>query len=45
MGHVTKYVGGVYETPKTYEQAGMVYEPTPIKSAKRCGCFFEPAVI
>jgi Met-zincin/Domain of unknown function (DUF5117)/Domain of unknown function (DUF5118) len=29
MGHVTKYVGGVYETPKTYEQAGVVYEPTP----------------
>ncbi len=29
MGHVTKYVGGIYETPKTYEQAGVVYEPTP----------------
>lgn len=29
MGHVTKYVGGVYETPKTTEQAGAVYEPTP----------------
>ncbi len=29
MGHVTKYVGGVYETPKTTEQAGVVYEPTP----------------
>jgi hypothetical protein len=29
MGHVTKYIGGVYETPKTYEQAGAVYEPTP----------------
>jgi len=29
MGHVTKYVGGIYETPKTYAQAGAVYEPTP----------------
>ncbi|TAE22053.1 MAG: DUF5117 domain-containing protein [Cytophagales bacterium] len=29
MGHVTKYVGGIYETPKTYDQAGNVYEPTP----------------
>lgn len=29
MGHVTKYVGGIYETPKTTEQAGVVYEPTP----------------
>lgn len=29
MGHVTKYVGGIYENPKTYDQAGMVYEPTP----------------
>jgi hypothetical protein len=29
MGHVTKYVGGIYETPKTYDQEGMVYEPTP----------------
>lgn len=29
IGHVTKYVGGIYETPKTTEQAGFVYEPTP----------------
>lgn len=29
MGHVTKYVGGIYETPKTYEQIGVVYEPAP----------------
>jgi hypothetical protein len=29
MGHVTKNIGGIYETPKTYEQAGPVYEPTP----------------
>lgn len=29
MGHVTKNIGGIYETPKTFEQAGAVYEPTP----------------
>jgi hypothetical protein len=29
MGHVTKNVGGIYETPKTYDQTGVVYEPTP----------------
>lgn len=30
MGHVTKYIGGIYETPRTYDQTGMtVYEPTP----------------
>jgi hypothetical protein len=29
MGHVTKNIGGIYETPKTYEQTGPVYEPTP----------------
>ena len=29
MGHVTKYIGGIYETPKTTEQAGFVFEPTP----------------
>ena len=27
MGHVASHVGGVYETPKTYEQEGPVYEP------------------
>jgi hypothetical protein len=29
MGHVTKNVGGIYETPKTYDQSGAVYEPAP----------------
>ena len=27
MGHVTPYVGGVYETDKTFDQEGAVYEP------------------
>jgi len=29
MGHVVKNVGGIYETPKSVEQSGDVYEPTP----------------
>ncbi len=29
MGHVLKNVGGIYETPKSVEQTGDVYEPTP----------------
>jgi len=29
IGHVSKWVGGIYETPKTYDQAGTVYEPAP----------------
>lgn len=31
MGHVTKNIGGIYETPKTYDQEGAVYDPTPAK--------------
>lgn len=29
LGHVTKWVGGIYETPKTFDQEGVVYEPAP----------------
>lgn len=29
VGHVTKNVGGIYETPKTTDEQGAVYEPTP----------------
>jgi len=29
MGHVTKWVGGVFETPKSSDQAGVVYEAAP----------------
>ncbi|RDB05812.1 zinc-dependent metalloprotease [Runella aurantiaca] len=34
LGHVTKYVGGVYETPKTMDQEGVIYEVTPKKLQK-----------
>jgi len=29
IGHVTKWVGGVFETPKTSDQPGAVYEAAP----------------
>ncbi len=29
MGHAAKNIGGIYETPKTVEQAGTVYSYTP----------------
>jgi len=29
MNHATKNVGGIYETPKSIEQSGDVYEPAP----------------
>ncbi len=29
IGHVSKWIGGVYETPKTYDQQGQVYEVAP----------------
>ena len=31
IGHVTKWVGGIYETPKTYDQEGVIYEPAPFR--------------
>ncbi|MBB6611889.1 zinc-dependent metalloprotease [Pontibacter sp. Tf4] len=35
MGHVTANVGGVYETYKTYDQAGNVYEPVAKEKQQR----------
>lgn len=29
IGHVTAHIGGMYETYKTYDQEGPVYEPVP----------------
>lgn len=29
VGHVTKWVGGIFEDPKTYDQPGTVYQPAP----------------
>jgi len=33
-GHVTKWVGGIFETPKTSDQQGVVYEPAPAQMQK-----------
>jgi Met-zincin/Domain of unknown function (DUF5117)/Domain of unknown function (DUF5118) len=29
VGHVLKNIGGIYETPKNFDEVGSVYEPTP----------------
>ena len=39
MGHVTKNVGGIYETFKSVEQAGNVYEATPKSIQKNAVAF------
>jgi len=41
MSHVTKNVGGVYETFKSVEQTGNVYEPTPKLIQKEAVVFLE----
>ncbi|MDX1637559.1 MAG: zinc-dependent metalloprotease [Balneolaceae bacterium] len=35
VGHVTRNIGGVYETHKTYEQEGPVYEFVPEETQRR----------
>jgi hypothetical protein len=39
MGHVAKNIGGIYETPKTVEQVGVVYERTPAATQKEAMAF------
>src|SRR5690606_9539939 len=39
MGHVTKNIGGIYETPKTSEQKGAVYELVPAKKQQDAMAF------
>lgn len=41
MNHVTKNVGGIYETPKSVEQNGDVYEPTPKAMQKDAVSFLQ----
>ncbi|GGI24991.1 zinc-dependent metalloprotease [Pedobacter mendelii] len=41
MGHVAKNIGGVYENPKTVEQAGSVYERTPAATQKEAMNFLD----
>ncbi|MDX2135083.1 MAG: zinc-dependent metalloprotease [Saprospiraceae bacterium] len=44
IGHVTKWVGGVYETPKTYEQAGAVYQQAPAERQREAVAFLNREV-
>jgi hypothetical protein len=39
MGHVAKNIGGVYETPKSVEQQGAVYEYVPKATQKEAADF------
>ncbi|WP_461788008.1 zinc-dependent metalloprotease [Pedobacter sp.] len=34
IGHVAKNIGGIYENPKTVDQAGVIYERTPAATQK-----------
>ncbi|WP_295120465.1 zinc-dependent metalloprotease [uncultured Chitinophaga sp.] len=40
-GHVAKNIGGVYETPKTVEQTGAVYEIVPKATQKQAVAFLQ----
>ncbi|MCB0666669.1 MAG: zinc-dependent metalloprotease, partial [Saprospiraceae bacterium] len=41
IGHVTKWVGGIFDTPKTYDQAGAVFEPAPHDMQKSAVLFLQ----
>lgn len=41
IGHVTKWVGGEFATPKTADQEGAVYEPAPAKMQKEAMAFLD----
>ncbi|MFD1257558.1 zinc-dependent metalloprotease [Mucilaginibacter terrae] len=41
MGHVAKNVGGIYENPKTTDQAGTVYEYTPAATQREAMAFLD----
>ena len=44
IGHVTRQVGGVYETPKDYEQEGPVYEAVPAEKQREAVEFLQAQV-
>jgi hypothetical protein len=41
MGHVAKNIGGIYENPKTVEESGFVYQPTPAATQKEAMDFLD----
>ena len=44
IGHVTKNVGGIYDTPKTYDMEGSVYEVVPKATQKEAVAFLNRQV-
>jgi hypothetical protein len=40
-GHVKSNIGGIYETPKTYEQEGVVYVPVPKNIQKEAMAYLQ----
>lgn len=44
LGHVTKNIGGIYETPKTVEQEGAVYEYVPKTLQKEAMSFLNKEI-
>lgn len=41
MGHVAKWIGGLYDTPKSYDQDGSVFEPAPRARQKEAVAFLQ----
>ncbi|WP_295647963.1 zinc-dependent metalloprotease [uncultured Mucilaginibacter sp.] len=41
MGHVAKNIGGIYENPKTVEEAGKIYENVPAATQKEAMDFLD----
>ncbi|MCB0686139.1 MAG: zinc-dependent metalloprotease [Saprospiraceae bacterium] len=41
IGHVTKWIGGIYDTPKTYDQEGPIFEPAPYDMQKSAVAFLQ----
>ena len=41
LGHVAKNIGGIYENPKTVDQAGPVYERTPADTQQEALAFLD----
>lgn len=44
IGHVSKNIGGIYENPKTVDQAGTIYERTPAAIQKEAMDFLNKQV-
>lgn len=39
LGHAARHIGGVYETPKTYDQDGVIFEFVPVDNQKASMAF------